>query len=109
MYVTYSPCDKCSDKIGMFVRGQPDTFVKLNLRFSSVYEHFKRTTMDKLRELESGNDRVNLSVFSDEDWDNLEKHLVSKTIILSDIIIVMPQYLARYKGRNQNNKDIKFL
>jgi hypothetical protein len=82
MYVTYSPCAKCSDEISTFVRDQPDTYVKLNLRFSSVYEHYNKDTMAKLRELESGTSRVTLSVFSDEDWDNLEKHLVSKTIIL---------------------------
>jgi hypothetical protein len=81
MYVTYSPCAECSDEIDMFVRDQPDKFVKLNIRFSSVYKHYDHHTMCKLRELQFDNKRVSLSVFTEEDWDNLEKHLVSKTII----------------------------
>jgi uncharacterized protein YeaO (DUF488 family) len=81
MYVTYSPCAECSEEIRMFVRDQPDTFEKLNLRFSSVYEHYNKINMDELRELASAN-KVSLSVFSEEDWNNLENHLVSKTIML---------------------------
>jgi hypothetical protein len=80
MYLTYSPCGECSDKIKEFVENQPDIFRKLNIRFSSVYKHYRGDIMCKLRELPSK--KIILSVFTDEDWENLEKHLVSRTIII---------------------------
>jgi hypothetical protein len=77
MYVTYSPCAKCSSEIGKFA---DEENVQVEVRFSSVFQHYDKDTMQKLREL-NDNSRVSVSVFTEEDWSKLEEYLVSYTVI----------------------------
>ena len=48
----------------------------ITIRFSSLHCHYDREEMNLLRGL-----RANIGVMSAEDWDHVEKHLVTIKII----------------------------